>query len=230
MDAPLFLTHHAVRDNVAMPNISHRIGRWVMFQKTGPSMALMTAHSEADNAIADISLVSKYINNSTNYVLRIVIERNTVYKRFFSKESLFFVVILLSGNMKRFSVSLPPSLVKEFDETWQDMDYENRSRAVHDAVRGFISEAKWSKKVAGEMIGAVLVLSYIDKSGLIEAMASLKHKFKEIICSNQQMFVDDNKMLEIISVKGDAMEIKKMIELLKSKKGVKHVTSSIITP
>jgi metal-responsive CopG/Arc/MetJ family transcriptional regulator len=132
--------------------------------------------------------------------------------------------------MKRFSVSLPPSLVKEFDETWQDMDYENRSRAVHDAFRDFISEARWSKKGSGVMIGAVLTLSYLDKPGLNEEMASLKIKFKEIICSNHQMFVEDNKMLEIISIKGDAKEIKKMIELLKSKKGVKHVTSSIITP
>lgn len=132
--------------------------------------------------------------------------------------------------MKRFSVSLPPSLVKEFDETWRDMDYENRSRAVHDAFRGFISEAKWSTKVSGEMIGAVLALSYIDKPGLVKEMASLKHRFKGIICSNQQIFVGDNKLLEIISIKGDAGEIKKMIEHLKSKKGVKHVTSSIITP
>jgi metal-responsive CopG/Arc/MetJ family transcriptional regulator len=136
----------------------------------------------------------------------------------------------LGETAKRFSVSLPPGLVKEFDETWQDIGYENRSRAVHDAFRGFISEAKWSRKASGEMIGAVLTLSYIEKPGLVEAMASLKHRFKGIICSNQQMFVDDNKMLEIINVKGDAMEIKKLIELLKSKKGVKHVTSSIITP
>ena len=100
---------------------------------------------------------------------------------------------------------------------------------MHDAIRDFISEARWSKKVSGEMIGAVLALSYIDKPGLIEEMASLKNRFKGIICSNQQMFVEDNKMLEIISIKGDSMKIKKMIELLKSKKGVKQVTSSLIT-
>lgn len=82
IDDPFFLTHHTVRDSVAMPNISHRIGRWVRFQKTGPSMALMTAHSDADNAIADISRVLKYINNSTNYVLRIVFVRNTMHKSF----------------------------------------------------------------------------------------------------------------------------------------------------
>jgi CopG family nickel-responsive transcriptional regulator len=134
----------------------------------------------------------------------------------------------LSGKVKRFSVSLPPSLVEEFDETWRDMDYDNRSKAVHDALRGFISEAKWMRRASGDMIGAVLVLSYVDRPGLIEETAFLKHGFKDIICSNQQMYVEDNKLLEVISVKGDAVEIKKLIELLKSKKGVKHVSSSII--
>ena len=192
-------------------------------------MALMTAQKEADNAIAEISRVLKYISKPTNYVLRIVSERNTLLKGFFSKENISFMGTRLSGNMKRFSVSLPPSLVKEFDETWQDMDYENRSRAVHDAFREFISEAKWSKAVSGEMVGTVLALSYLDKPGLNEEMASLKNRFKGIICSCQQMYVEDNKLLENISIKGDAKEIKKMIELLKSKKGIKHVTSSMIT-
>ncbi len=59
------------------------------------------------------------------------------------------------------------------------------------------------------MIGAVLTLSYIDKPGLIKEMVSLKHRFKGILCSNQQMFVGDNKMLEIISIKGYEREIKK---------------------
>ncbi len=131
--------------------------------------------------------------------------------------------------MKRFSVSLPPSLVKEFDETWQGMDYENRSKAVHDAFRSFISEAKWIKKASGKMIGVVLVLSYLDKPSLSDEMTVLKNSFKEIIYSNQQTFVEDNKLLEVMNVKGDAGEIKKMIEALKSKKGVKQVTSSIIT-
>jgi hypothetical protein len=58
-------------------------------------MALMTAHNDADNAIADISRESKYICNSTNYVLRIVINRNTIHKSFFSKDCLFSMVNLL---------------------------------------------------------------------------------------------------------------------------------------
>ena len=134
----------------------------------------------------------------------------------------------MSGNVKRFSVSLPPSLVNEFDEVWQSMNYENRSKAVHDAFRGFITEAQWRKNASGAMIGVVLILSYLDKPGLVEELAVIRNGFKEIIQSNHQMYVDDNKLLDTLNVKGDVGEIKDMIEAIKSKKGVKQVSSSLI--
>ena len=43
----------------------------------------------------------------------------------------------------RVSVTFPPELLKDFDEVIKRMGYENRSKAVQDAVRMFISERKW---------------------------------------------------------------------------------------
>jgi len=40
----------------------------------------------------------------------------------------------------RFSVSFPPPLVEKLDEAWRNMRYKSRSKAIHDAVRNFISE------------------------------------------------------------------------------------------
>ena len=133
-----------------------------------------------------------------------------------------------SGNVKRFSVSLPPSLVEEFDETWRGMQYENRSKAVHDAIRGFITEVQWSKQASGEMVGVVLALVYHDKQGLVEEVTSLLHEFKGIIASMQRLYVEENKMLEIIGVKGDEGEIKRLMQGLMALKGVKQAASSII--
>ena len=134
-----------------------------------------------------------------------------------------------SGNVKRFSVSLPPSLVDEFDLAWQGMQYGNRSKAVHDAIRGFITEVQW-KQTSGDAVGVVLALLYLDRPGLVEGVSSLKHKFRGIIYSIQQVYVDENKSLEIIGVKGDVGEIKELKQGLMAMKGVKQVTSSIIAP
>ena len=131
-------------------------------------------------------------------------------------------------SVKRFSVSLPPSLVGEFDETWRGMEYENRSKAVHDAIRGFISEAQWLKEASGEMVGVVLALVYLDKQGLVEDATSLLRGFRGVITSMQRFYVEENKMLEVIGVKGEVGEIKRLVQGLMALKGVKQATSSMI--
>jgi len=132
--------------------------------------------------------------------------------------------------VRRFSISLPPSLVEEFDETWRNMRYANRSKAVHDAVRGFITEVQWMKRESGSVVGVVLVLHYLDRPGVMEEVAAVQHRFRGIISSIQQHYVEENKMLEIIGVKGAAGEIKRLTQELMAKKGVKQVKASIISP
>lgn len=45
-------------------------------------------------------------------------------------------------SVTRFNVSLPQTLVEEFDEIWRSMRYGSRSKAVHDAIRSFITEVQ----------------------------------------------------------------------------------------
>jgi len=134
------------------------------------------------------------------------------------------------GSVRRFSVSLPPTLVEEFDETWQSMRYDNRSKAVHDAVRSFITEVQWMKRESGILVGVILVLQYLDKPNLVEEITMVQHTFKEVITSIHQIFVEENKMLGIVGVKGDVGEIKRLTQELMAKKGVKQVRASIIAP
>jgi metal-responsive CopG/Arc/MetJ family transcriptional regulator len=92
------------------------------------------------------------------------------------------------------------------------MEYENKSKAVHEALRGFISEAQQSMRASGEMLGMVLALAYLDKQGLVEDITSFLHGAK----------------------KGDYVrevgEIKAMVQGLMALKGVKQAASSIIAP
>jgi len=134
-----------------------------------------------------------------------------------------------SRNVKRFSVSLPPTLVEEFDEIWSGMRYENRSKTVHDAIRSFITEVQWMKE-SGFVVGTVLVLHYLDKPGLVEEITALQRRFKGIISSIQQLYVEENKMLEIIAVKGEVGEIKRLTQGLMARRGVKQVKTAIIAP
>jgi CopG family nickel-responsive transcriptional regulator len=138
----------------------------------------------------------------------------------------------LSRKMKvtRFSVSLPPNLVKKMDETWKTMQYENRSKAIHDAVRSFISEFEWMQKETGRITGAVLVLYYLDKPGLLDEIVRAQHQFKKAISSTLHVHLNEDKCLEIIAVEGNVQEIRNLTQALIAKKGVKQVKVAAMAP
>jgi CopG family nickel-responsive transcriptional regulator len=130
----------------------------------------------------------------------------------------------------RFSVSLPPPLVEKLDKTWRSMRYENRSKAIHDAVRSFITEFEWMQKDSGRITGAVLVLYYLDKPGLLDEITKAQHKFKNAISSTLHVHLEENKCLEIIAVEGSVQEIRSLAQSLMTKRGVKQVKVAAIAP
>jgi len=138
----------------------------------------------------------------------------------------------MSQKMKvtRFSVSLPPPLVEKLDEVWKNMQYENRSKAVHDAVRSFITEFEWMQKDSGRITGAVLVLYYLDKPGLLDEITKDQHQFKNAISSTLHVHLEDNKCLEIIAVEGSVQEIRSLAQVIMAKRGVKQVKVAAIAP
>jgi len=123
----------------------------------------------------------------------------------------------------RFSVSLPPTLVKEFDEVRRKMGYGNRSKAVHDAFRGFISENKWTYDDTAEITGAIVMLYYLDKPGLLNQIVRTQHGFEGVVSSSMHVHLTKSKCLEIIGVKGKAKDVRGLTQELMTKKGVKQL-------
>jgi CopG family nickel-responsive transcriptional regulator len=123
----------------------------------------------------------------------------------------------------RLSVSLPPTLVRDFDEAWKRMGYENRSKAAHDAFRSFISEYKWARKEAGEIAGTIALLYYLDKPGLLNQIVEAQHKFENVVTSSMHVHLTKDKCLEVIAVRGKANDIRSLSQELMTKKGVKQL-------
>jgi len=130
----------------------------------------------------------------------------------------------------RFSVSLPPSLVRDFDEAWKGMGYDNRSKAAHDAFRSFISEYRWTLEEAGEIAGAIVLLYYLDKPGLLNQIVEVQHRFENVVSSTMHVHLARNKCLELIAVRGRASDIRSLSQELTTKKGVKQLKFMAIAP
>jgi CopG family nickel-responsive transcriptional regulator len=132
-----------------------------------------------------------------------------------------------SKTVKRFSVSIPPALLDEFDQTWRGMQYENRSKAVHDALQKFITDVQLAKREAF-VIGVVLVLHYLDRPGALEEVSRAKQKFKNNISSTQQKYIEENKVLQIISVTTSVEKLRRFTQELMAIRGVKEVKTSTV--
>jgi CopG family nickel-responsive transcriptional regulator len=128
----------------------------------------------------------------------------------------------------RFSVSLPPPLVKSFDDSWKDMGYESRSKAAHDAFRSFISEYKWSREKAGEIAGTITLVYYLNKPDLLNQIVEAQHKFENVVTASMHVHLAKDKCLEIIAVKGKAGDIRSLSQTLMTKKGVKQLKFTAI--
>jgi CopG family nickel-responsive transcriptional regulator len=110
------------------------------------------------------------------------------------------------------------------------MHYDNRSKAVHDAVRSFINKHELTKKTAGRMAGVVLLLYYLDKPGLLEEIVRTQHLFDHLISSTLHVHLEKQKCLEIIAVEGSAREINSLAEMLAAKRGVQQVRVASVAP
>jgi len=129
----------------------------------------------------------------------------------------------------RLSVSLPSSLVKEFDAVWRNMQYTNRSKAVHDAIRNFISDNKGMQENV-ELIGAIVLVYYLDKPGLLNRIMEVQHEFENIISSTMHFHLTKDKCLEIIAIRGNAIDVKRLAQKLMAKKGVKQLKFATMIP
>ena len=49
----------------------------------------------------------------------------------------------MSEGVSRISISVPPDLLRKFDEALKRLGYEERSKAVQAAMQSFVTKFKW---------------------------------------------------------------------------------------
>lgn len=129
----------------------------------------------------------------------------------------------------RVGVTFPPGLLRALDEMLEEMGYESRSKAIQDSVRALVSEHKWLQEQRGTRVGVLVMLYDHEVKGLDEALIDAQHEHVDVIYSSMHIHLSERDCLEAIAVKGEAEEIRKLVQELKTKKGVKEVKLSIVS-
>ena len=127
----------------------------------------------------------------------------------------------------RFSVSVDPELLEEFDDTISEIGF-NRSTAVQVAIREFLTDHKWSATEEGNVAGAITMMYDHHVRGLSEALTQVQHDYIDVVSSTTHVHLDHDNCLEILAVKGDIKRIKELTRSLRTTRGVKQLKFSIL--
>ncbi len=129
------------------------------------------------------------------------------------------------SKLLRFGVSLEEDLLERFDRLIKEKNYANRSEAFRDLIRQELVQKQWHS--SGEVAGAITLIYDHHQRELVNKLTNIQHDFGRIIISSQHTHLDHDNCLEIIAVKGNPEEVRKLADNLKSVKGVKHGTLSM---
>ncbi len=133
----------------------------------------------------------------------------------------------MSGGVTRFSVSVDPILLEEFDGAIGEIGY-NRSTAIQVAMRDFLTEHRWSTEEEGVMAGTITMIFDHHVKGLGSALTGIQHDFRDVISSTTHVHLDHDNCLEILAVKGDIERIKGLTGSLRVSRGVKQLKFSML--
>ncbi|MCF8225167.1 MAG: nickel-responsive transcriptional regulator NikR [Bacteroidales bacterium] len=123
--------------------------------------------------------------------------------------------------MKRFGVSLEEDVMSELDQMVKRENFPNRSRAIGYLVKKNIVEHKWTDDEV--VVGALVVVYDHSKLELHKEVNALQHNYNCLILSGQHIHLDQHNCLEVITVRGKAHKLIKLLNKYKGLKGIKNV-------
>lgn len=124
------------------------------------------------------------------------------------------------SDLVRFGVAMDAELLGRFDERLGARGYANRSEALRDLVRAWLSD---DHVHGGGMTVGTLTLVYDHHvRELSEKLTEMQHDLGEHVVSTLHVHLDHDHCLEVIVLRGPAALIQEAADRLLATKGVEH--------
>lgn len=134
----------------------------------------------------------------------------------------------MKEKVSRIGVSLEPSLLKKFDVVIRNMYYKNRSKAIRDAIRGYIAKNELNFR-KGKFFGVVSIIYDHKKRNVIKNLIEVQHFYSKIVKTNLHFHLTKDTCMELIILKGNSDKLNEIKNKLTSLPGVKKADMIITT-
>ncbi|TXK85517.1 nickel-responsive transcriptional regulator NikR [Paenibacillus sp. N3.4] len=126
----------------------------------------------------------------------------------------------------RFGISMPQSLIEQYDRLIALQGYDNRSEAIRDLTRKALLES--SSMQLDETVAGTIVMVYDHEfSDLPMTLMELQHDYHHVIISTMHIHLNHQQCLEILVVRGKVMELRELQQRIQVLKGVGYAELSV---
>ncbi|MEK3725122.1 nickel-responsive transcriptional regulator NikR [Paenibacillus sp. FSL H8-0034] len=126
----------------------------------------------------------------------------------------------------RFGISMPQSLIEQFDAMLVSQGYDNRSEAVRDLVRRALLAPGHIQ--TEQMAAGTIVLVYDHHvSDLPMVLTDLQHQYHQEINSTLHIHLNQHQCLEVIVVRGIVSRLRDLQQRIQVLKGVGYAELSV---
>lgn len=121
------------------------------------------------------------------------------------------------------SITLPPELLKKFDEFMRARGYYSRSEAFRDAIRSLIAESELAKLQTGNVAATIMTTCDYARKEVDMKMNEIRHEFDDVVIENVHRHIDEKYCLEIFISQGNNDRILNLINRLRGMHGIQQV-------
>ncbi|MDR6554589.1 nickel-responsive transcriptional regulator NikR [Paenibacillus qinlingensis] len=129
-------------------------------------------------------------------------------------------------NLVRFGISMPHSLIEQFDRLIALQGYDNRSEAIRDLARKALLTS--SSMQPEEMVAGTIVMVYDHEiRDLPITLMELQHDYHHAIISTMHIHLNHQQCLEILVVRGEVQKLRELQQRIQVLKGVGYAELSV---
>ncbi len=128
----------------------------------------------------------------------------------------------------RFGIAVPEKLLASFDERLESSGLPNRSEALRQLIREYVTQDTWQKG-NGQVYGTITLTYNHHANDAAARLTDLQHDFGSVIVCTTHVHADHDHCLETIIVRGSVDLVKDFIAALRSLKAVQSVSPVIAT-